>query len=129
MTDPIADTITRIRNAYMARKLDCHIPHSKFREALCRTLHAEGFLSTIEVEGEIPKKVIKVTLKYHNGSPVISKITRASKPGLRVYSGVKKLQTPLSGYGVTIVSTSKGLMTDKAARQANLGGELVCRIY
>jgi small subunit ribosomal protein S8 len=79
--------------------------------------------------GEIPHKVITLKLKYVKGMPVISKITRASKPGRRQYRGVKNLERPLSGYGVAIVSTSKGLMTDKAARQANLGGELICHIY
>jgi small subunit ribosomal protein S8 len=129
MTDPIADTITRIRNAYLAHKAQCLVPHSTFKAALCRTLEAEGFVSGVEVSGEVPHKIITVKLKYVKGMPVISKITRASKPGRRLYRGVKHLDRPLSGYGVSIISTSKGLMTDRAARQANLGGELICHIY
>jgi small subunit ribosomal protein S8 len=129
MTDPIADILTRIRNAYMARKSECLVPYSQFKEALSQTLEQSGFISGVAVEGEIPHKQLRLTLKYINGSPAVSKIMRASKPGRRHYVGVKHLETPLSGYGVAIVSTSKGVMTDKAARQANLGGELICRIY
>lgn len=128
MTDPIADLITRIRNAYSAHKASCTVPHSHLKEAVANTLKQEGFLETVAVD-DSPHKNLVLTLRYINREPSISKIVRSSKPGRRLYVGVKKITAPLSGYGISILSTSKGIMTDKTARAANLGGEILCRVY
>jgi small subunit ribosomal protein S8 len=130
MTDPIADMLTRIRNAFMASHTTVEVPASKLKVELSKLLKEEGYISDYTV-AEVGKfKVITITLKYdNNGKSVITKLERISKPGLRHYSKSKNLQKVLGGMGVAIVSTSKGLLTDRKARKENVGGEILCYVY
>ena len=130
MTDPIADMLTRIRNASTVSHETVDIPASKLKVELARVLKEEGFIADYAVKEEGKFKVITITLKYDmNRKPVITKLERISKPGLRHYSKAKKLQKVLGGLGVAIVSTPKGLLTDRKARKENLGGEVLCYVY
>ncbi len=126
MTDPIADMLTRIRNAQMVEKPSVQVPHSKMKEALVRVLKEEGYIEDYQVERDGPKATLNIRLKYYAGRPVIDRIERVSRPGRRVYRGVEELPKVLNGLGVAIVSTPKGVMTDRAARQARVGGEVIC---
>jgi len=129
-TDPIADMLTRIRNAMMASHDTVSIPSSKLKVELARVLKEEGYITGYEVKEEGKFKVIVITLKYDaHKKPVITKLVRVSKPGLKSYSKAKNLQKVLGGLGVSIVSTSKGLMTDRKARKENVGGEVLCYVY
>ncbi|QOL27213.1 30S ribosomal protein S8 [Thalassotalea sp. LPB0316] len=124
MTDPIADMFTRIRNGQAAAKTAVTMPSSKLKVAIANLLKEEGYISGVTViEG--PKPELSVELKYHEGKEVIETIKRVSRPGLRVYKGSNELPQVLAGMGIAIVSTSKGLMTDRAARKAGLGGEIL----
>jgi len=128
-TDPIADMLTRIRNASAAQKAELVLPYSKFKANLAQLLKKEGFVSGVS-ELSSTHKMLQITLKYDNdGQPVIAGIQRVSKPGQRIYLPVEKLPRTNSGYGVTVVSTSKGLMSDKEARKAKMGGEVVCQVW
>lgn len=128
-TDPIADMLTRIRNASIAKKDDLVLPFSKFKFQLANLLKKEGFIASASETGD-KLKSIKIGLKYTlEGDPVISGIQRVSKPGQRIYLAVDKLPRTNSGFGVTVVSTSKGLITDKEARKLKVGGEVVCQIW
>lgn len=130
MTDPIADMLTRIRNASTVSHETVDIPASKLKVELARVLKEEGFIADYAVKEEGKFKVITITLKYDmNRKPVITKLERISKPGLRHYSKAKKLQKVLGGLGVAIISTPKGLMTDRKARKENVGGEILCYVY
>lgn len=129
MTDTLGDFLTRIRNGYLARKQVITAPHSKLKEAVARLLEAEGYVGEISVEDTKPARTLKVTLKYVNGQPVVNEIRRLSKPGLRRYSPASKVPRILGGYGVTILSTSSGVMTDKQAKAKGFGGELLCSIW
>lgn len=130
MTDPIADMLTRIRNANMVSHQTVDVPASKLKVELARVLKEEGFIAGYEVKEAGKFKVISITLKYEaNGKPVITKLERISKPGLRSYSKSKNLQKVLGGMGVAIVSTPKGLLTDRKARKENVGGEVLCYVY
>jgi len=128
-TDPIADMLTRIRNASAARKDELVLPYSKFKANLAELLLKEGFISGVkEVMGD--HKNLQINLKYAgDGESVIGGIKRVSKPGQRIYLPVDKIPRTNSGFGVTVVSTSKGLMTDKEARKAKVGGEVVCQVW
>lgn len=129
-TDPIADMLTRIRNANMVSHETVEIPSSKLKVELAKLLKAEGFISDYSVKEVGKFKVLVVTLKYdEKHKPVISKLERISKPGLRNYCKAKNLPKVLGGLGVAIVSTSKGLLTDRKARKENIGGEVLCYIY
>ena len=129
-TDPIADMLTRIRNASMVSHETVEIPASKLKVELAKLLKEEGFISDYEVKESGKFKVISITLKYSaNGKPVITKLQRVSTPGLRQYSKAKNLQKVLGGMGVAIVSTPKGLLTDRKARKENVGGEILCYVY
>jgi small subunit ribosomal protein S8 len=128
-TDPIADMLTRIRNANTVRHESVVIPASKLKIELARILKEEGFIADYSVEEAGKFKVINITLKYNNGVPVITKLQRVSTPGLRHYSKAKNLQKVLGGMGVAIVSTPKGLLTDRKARKENVGGEVLCYVY
>ena len=129
-TDPIADMLTRIRNASMVSHETVEIPASKLKVELAKLLKEEGFISDYEVKESGKFKVISITLKYSaNGKPVITKLQRVSTPGLRQYSKAKNLQKVLGGMGVAIVSTPKGLLTDRKARKENVGGEILCYLY
>lgn len=129
-TDPIADMLTRIRNANMVSHATVEVPASKLKVQLAKLLKEEGFIADYEVKEEGKFKVISIALKYEaNGKPVITKLQRVSKPGLRHYSKAKNLQKVLGGMGVAIVSTPKGLLTDRKARKENVGGEVLCYVY
>lgn len=127
-TDPIADMLTRIRNASQANKAELVMPYSKLKENLAKLLLAEGFVAGMEVKGTAIK-FLHITLKYASGSAVITGIKRVSKPGQRIYLPVDKLPRTNGGFGVTVVSTSKGLLSDREARKQRLGGEVMCQIW
>lgn len=130
MNDTISDMLTRIRNALMARKPEVVLPYSKFKFNLAKVLQAEGWLKSVEEKEADGFKILSLQLKYdETGSPVISGIKRVSKPGQRIYSGRTQIPKVLGGVGTTIISTSKGLMTDKEARKQKVGGEIVCQIW
>ena len=128
MTDPISDMLTRIRNGQKARKVAVSMPASKQKEAIAKVLEDEGYITGFAVSGEGAAKELTVELKYFQGVPVIEKIQRASRPGLRVYRGKEKLPKVLGGLGVAIVSTSAGVMSDREAREKGIGGEVLCVI-
>ena len=129
MQDPLADMLTRIRNAQMAGKTAVEFPASKLKAAVCEVLKDEGYISAYTgVEGA-GKPSLRVELKYYEGKPVIAEIGRVSRPGLRNYSGKDDLPQVRGGLGVAIVSTSKGVMTDRAARAAGVGGEVLCTVF
>ena len=129
-TDPIADMLTRIRNASMVNLTQVSLPSSKLKVELAKLLKSEGFITDYEVKEEGHFKVLYITLKYDSkNKPVISKLQRVSKPGLRNYCKAQNLPQVLGGLGVAIVSTSKGLMTDRKARKENVGGEVLCYVY
>ncbi|AOW79050.1 30S ribosomal protein S8 [Colwellia sp. PAMC 20917] len=124
MTDPIADMFTRIRNGQSAAKVAVTMPSSKVKVAIANLLKEEGYVSEFSVSGEV-KPELSVTLKYFEGKEVIETIKRVSRPGLRIYKSCDELPKVLAGMGIAIVSTSKGLMTDRAARSAGIGGEII----
>lgn len=126
MNDPIADMLTRIRNALTAEKVLVEMPSSKQKIAIAELLQKEGYINGYSVDDSSSLPVLKVDLKYYQGKPVIELIKRVSRPGLRVYKGKDELPKVMGGLGVAIVSTSSGLMTDRAARQAGYGGEVLC---
>ena len=130
MTDPIADMLTRIRNALAVKKETVEIPNSNMKKAIADILLAEGYVKDVKlVEDEFNGKLV-VTLKYTaEGKSVIGGLKRVSKPGLRTYSGAQTMPKVLGGYGIAIVSTNKGIMTDKQAKAANVGGEVLCYVY
>lgn len=128
--DPIADMLTRIRNALTVKHSYVEVPASQIKKAIADLLVAEGYVASAEYEGEGVNKIIKVVLKYGvNGEKVITGIKRISKPGLRVYCGVEELPSVLNGLGTAIISTNKGIMTDKQARNAKLGGEVIAYVW
>jgi small subunit ribosomal protein S8 len=127
-TDPIADMLTRIRNASKAQKTELVLPYSKFKANLAQVLLKEGFVNGVnELTGD--HKMLQINLKYSGGESVIAGIKRVSKPGQRIYMAADKLPRTNSGFGITVVSTSRGLMTDKEARKAKVGGEVVCQVW
>lgn len=126
MTDPIADMLTRIRNGQAARKAEVRMPSSRLKAAIARVLKDEGYIEDYSVTEEGGKPVLTVRLKYYRGEPVIERIERVSKPGLRVYRGREELPKVMGGYGIAVVSTSKGVMSDREARRAGHGGEVIC---
>ena len=130
MTDPIADMLTRIRNALTVKKETVEIPASNMKKAIANILLDEGYVSGVEfAENEHEGKIV-ITLKYtKEGQSVISGLQRVSKPGLRTYSGAKSMPKVLGGYGIAVVSTNKGIMTDKQAKAQNVGGEVLCYVY
>jgi small subunit ribosomal protein S8 len=125
MSDPIADMLTRIRNGQIRGKVTITMSSSKKKLAIANLLKEEGYLSDVSVEGDGPKPELVIKLKYHRGKPVIEHLRRVSRPGLRIYRGKDELPNVWGGLGVAIVSTSKGLMTDRAARKAGHGGEII----
>lgn len=128
MTDPIADMLTRIRNASIVRKADVLIPYSKIKLAIAQILQKENYISKVEVL-EDGFKSIKVSLKYEGRKPAISNIKRVSKVGRRVYVSKDQIKPVLNGYGISVLSTSKGIMSDLDAKKGNIGGEVICEIY
>ena len=127
MQDPIADMLTRIRNGQAANKVAINMPSSKLKVAIANVLAAEGYIESVKVlEGAKPE--LEITLKYFPGKPVVESIQRVSRPGLRIYKRKDELPKVMGGLGVAVISTSKGVMTDRAARQAGLGGEIICYV-
>lgn len=128
ITDPISDLIVRIKNANARKHKTVSIPYSVKKEAIVKLIEEQGYISSYKVEGEGVKKAIVVTLKFKKGQAAIVGIKRVSKPGLRVYVKADEIPSVLSGYGTVIISTSKGLMTEKQARKENVGGEIIAYI-
>jgi len=136
LSDPISDMLTRIRNAYLAKKHEVLIPTSKTKFAIANILKNTGYVANVKevvkkIEGkkEMSKKELVVTLIYRNDMPALKMIKRVSRPGRRIYKGAKDMPNVLNGFGVAIVSTSKGIMTNKDAKKQNIGGEIICEIY
>ena len=131
MTDPIADYLTRIRNAYRAGKKVVEMPSSKMKVAISQILCEKGYILSYKVVEGQPQNTIKIALKYHPQTkmPAIKKIERVSKPGLRQYTDVKDMPRVLNGLGVAVLTTSKGVITDKEAKELNVGGEVICYVY
>ena len=127
MSDPIADMLTRIRNGQSASKADVAMPASNMKQSIAQVLKDEGYINDFSVsEGVKPE--LSVSLKYYDGKPVIESIKRISRPGLRIYKNKDEIPSVLNGLGIVVVSTSKGMMTDRAARAAGIGGELICSV-
>jgi small subunit ribosomal protein S8 len=128
MTDPIADMLTRIRNGLAAGKTDVTMPHSNMKASIAQVMKDEGFIgdfSKLDVDG---KAMLNIQLKYYQGKPVIAKVSRVSRPGLRIYKPKDELPKVMGGLGIAIVSTSQGVMTDRAARKEGYGGEVLCYV-
>lgn len=128
MSDPIADLLTRIRNAQNAGKSEVSIPGARLKRAIAKVMQDEGYIAGFDVTEVDKKQTLSVKLKYFEGKPVIDSIRRISRPGLRVYKAAKDLPKVDNGLGIAIVSTSKGVMTDRAARKLGLGGEVMCYV-
>ena len=128
MSDPIADLLTRIRNAQMVNKATVVVPSSKVKVAIVQVLKDEGYIDGFEVKTEAGKSVLDIALKYYAGRPVIERIERVSRPGLRVYKGSTTLPQVMNGLGVAIVTTPRGVMTDRKARATGVGGEVLCYV-
>lgn len=129
MQDPVADMLTRIRNGQMARHVSVSMPSSKIKVAIARVLQDEGYIDGFEVGTEDGHRQLTIRLRYHDGVPVIEELKRVSRPGLRRYRGREDLPKVRGGLGVAIVSTSSGVMTDRAARARGIGGEVLCTVY
>lgn len=128
MQDPISDLLTRIRNAQMAGHKNVEMPNSKIKRSILKVLLDEGFIDGFTADDEV-KSALNVDLRYHDGSPVIEEIKRISRPGLRIYKESNDIPSVRGGLGVAIVSTNKGVMTDKRARAAGVGGEVLCTVF
>ena len=127
--DPIADMLTSIRNAQAVLKETVKIPFSKLKLELAKVLEKNDFVKKVEKKGRGIKRVIEIKLKYEDKAPVISGLKKISKPGQRIYARAKEIKPVRSGYGISIISTSKGLMTDKEVRKQNIGGEVICQVW
>ena len=128
MSDPIADMLTRIRNAQLVQKVAVAMPSSKVKVAIAQVLKDEGYIDGFAVKANGPKSELEISLKYYAGRPVIERIERVSRPGLRVYKGRDAIPQVMNGLGVAIVTTPKGVMTDRKARQTGVGGEVLCYV-
>ena len=128
MSDPIADMLTRIRNAQMVEKTNVVMPASKVKVAIAQVLKDEGYIENFQVNAADGNSQLEIALKYYAGSPVIERIERVSRPGLRVYRGSKSIPQVMNGLGVAIVTTPKGVMTDRKARAEGVGGEVLCYV-
>jgi small subunit ribosomal protein S8 len=126
MSDPIADMLTRIRNAQLAEKATVQMPSSKVKVAIAKVLKDEGYIDGFAVQGEEARRQLEIALKYYAGRPVIEKLDRVSKPGLRIYKRKDDMPRVMNGLGIAIVSTSQGVMTDRKARATGVGGEVLC---
>lgn len=127
MQDPIADLLTRIRNGQASGKVSVSMPSSKQKLAIANLLLKEGYVASVKQTGDV-KKVLEIELKYYEGKPVVEMIQRVSRPGLRIYKKCRDLPRIMNGLGIAVISTSKGLMTDRAARKDGLGGEVICYV-
>lgn len=128
MSDPIADMLTRIRNAQSVEKVSVVMPSSKLKIAIAKVLKDEGYIDSFAVRGEAARPELEITLKYYGGKPVIERIERVSRPGLRIYKGRHDIPQVMNGLGVAIVTTPQGVMTDRKARQVGIGGEVLCYV-
>ena len=128
MSDPIADMLTRIRNAQMVEKPSVAMPSSKLKVAIAQVLKDEGYIDGFAIKSEDGKSALEIALKYYAGRPVIERIERVSRPGLRVYKGCHQIPQVMNGLGVAIVTTPQGVMTDRKARAAGIGGEVLCYV-
>ncbi|WP_292994897.1 30S ribosomal protein S8 [Nitrosomonas sp.] len=128
MSDPIADMLTRIRNAQLAKKRSVKMPSSNIKLSIADVLKDEGYINDFSVVRDNSKNTLEILLKYYSGDPVIEQIKRISKPGLRIYKSSKNLPDIMNGLGIAIVSTSKGVMTERKARAVGIGGELLCTV-
>lgn len=126
MSDPIADMLTRIRNAQLAKKEIVEMPSSRIKQAIANVLKEEGYIENFSINNQNNKDILEVKLRYYSDNPVIESIRRISKPGLRIYKSSQNLPDVMNGLGIAIVTTSKGVMTGKTARQLGIGGELLC---
>ena len=130
ITDPIADLLTRIRNASCAKHPSVDVPASNLKKAICQILVDEGYIKSVQLIEDTKQGTLRLTLKYQeNGQPVIAGLRRVSKPGLRIYPNCEDMPRVMKGLGIAIISTSKGVMTDKAARAANVGGEVLAFVW
>lgn len=128
MTDPIADLLTRIRNAQTADKISVNVGAAKMKRAIVQVLKDEGYIEDYSMEEANGKPVINIKIKYHRGAPAIAELKRVSRPGLRVHKGAGDLPSVNGGLGIAVISTSRGVMTDRAARKAGIGGEVLCTV-
>lgn len=128
MTDPIADLLTRIRNAQIAGKISVDAGAAKLKRAVAEVLKEEGYIEGYSMEEVNGKPVIRIKIKYHRGEPAIAELKRVSRPGLRVHKGAGELPSVNGGLGVAVISTSRGVMSDRAARKAGIGGEVLCTV-
>ena len=128
MSDPIADMLTRVRNAQQVNKTSVSMPSSKLKVAIATVLKDEGYIDSFQIVGDAAKPVLEITLKYYAGRPVIERIERVSRPGLRIYKGHSAIPQVMNGLGVAIVSTPRGVMTDRKARASGVGGEVLCYV-
>lgn len=129
MTDPIADLLIRIKNAHMARQEQLLVPFSKIKKNIAEILQKEGYLESVSVTEANPFSQLEIKLRYIGKMPALTDVKRLSKPGRRLYAPAKDIPRALGGYGITIISTSRGMMTDKEARKQNIGGELICQVW
>ncbi len=129
MSDPIADMLTRIRNGQHARKKWISMPASRTKSSIAEVLKQEGYIRDYQVDGEGTGKSLEIKLKYFQGAPVIEEIKRVSKPGRRIYANCEEIHPVRNGLGVALISTSRGIMTDKAARADRVGGEIICTVF
>jgi small subunit ribosomal protein S8 len=129
MTDPIADMLTRIKNAYLARKDEVAVPHSKLKQSLADVLVEGKFVESYSTDEVKPQAMMHLKLRYADKLPAMTDVRRVSKPGRRLYAQAGKISKTLGGYGVTIVSTSRGVMSDTQARKQHLGGEVLCQVW
>ena len=129
MTDPISDMLARIRNAYMRQFETVDIPSSKAKAGVLRVLEKEGYINGYKETAKGDRAFLRVALRYYEGKPVISKMERVSKPSRRVYSKLKKISSVFNGFGIYVLSTSKGIMSDAEARENNVGGEILCKVF
>ena len=128
MSDPIADMLTRIRNAQSVEKTSVVMPSSKLKVAIAKVLKDEGYIDAFAVRGEAARPELEIALKYYAGKPIIERIERVSRPGLRIYKGRHDIPQVMNGLGVAIVTTPQGVMTDRKARQVGIGGEVLCYV-
>jgi small subunit ribosomal protein S8 len=129
MTDPITDMLNQIRNAQAVQKTEVFIPLSKIKNEIAMILSKEGFIGEIKKSSKGKEKALKISLKYDNGVPAIDGLKRVSKPGQRIYESVHEIKKVHGGFGISVISTSKGLMTNKEARKQKLGGEIICQVW
>jgi small subunit ribosomal protein S8 len=129
MSDPIADLLTRIRNAQMAGLPSVNCPSSRIKQGILEVLKQEGYINGYDVNDDLVKPELTIDLKYFNGKPVIEELHRGSRPGLRQYVGKDEMPEVKAGLGISVVTTNKGVMTDKAAKKAGVGGEVLCTVF